>query len=79
MRLKLTKPLRPVPQVSITSDRLRQIARELIIQAEALDALVDRPKTMKRNVQLIDPRKCHGDQSILAKKVASADDDRVRS
>lgn len=50
--------LQPMPQVSITSDRLRQMARELMIQADALDALIDRPKTKKRkNVQLIDPRK----------------------
>ena len=48
----------PMPQVSITSDRLRQMARELMIQADALDALVDRPKNGKRKkVLLVDPRK----------------------
>ena len=49
--------LQPLPQVAISADRLRQMARELMIQADALDALVERPKRAKRkNVQLIDPR-----------------------
>ena len=51
------KGLQPLPQVAICADRLRQMARELMIQADALDALVERPKRAKRkNVQLIDPR-----------------------
>ena len=51
------KGLQPLPQVAISADRLRQMARELMIQADALDALVDRPKKANRkNVQLIDPR-----------------------
>ena len=51
------KGLQPLPQVAISADRLRQMARELMIQADALDALVERPKRAKRkNVQLIDPR-----------------------
>jgi hypothetical protein len=52
-----------MPQVLITSDRLRQMARELIQQADALDALVDRPRKKRTGVKLIDPRgarKCDG-------------------
>jgi hypothetical protein len=49
--------LRRLHQVELTSDRLRQMARELMAQADALDAMVERPKKKRTAVKLIDPRK----------------------
>ena len=50
--------LQPLSQIELTADQLRQTARELMKQADVLDALVERPKKAKRkHVQLIDPRK----------------------
>ena len=45
-----------IPQAAITADRLREMAREMLVQADALDALVERPKKRRAPTKLIDPR-----------------------
>lgn len=48
--------LKPMTQVSLTAARLREMARELLLQAAALEDLTPSPKRKQPTV-LIDPRK----------------------
>jgi len=48
--------LRPLTQAEQTASALRDMARALLMQAEALESTVPR-QPRRRNVKLIDPRK----------------------
>jgi len=50
------KKLRQVTQQELTAARLREVARELMLQADALEAGILRPRTTKGKPGLIDPR-----------------------
>lgn len=47
----------PMSTARKTAARLREMARELLMEADALDAGVEMPKPRRRHVALIDPRK----------------------
>ena len=48
--------LHPLPPQAITAARLRKLARELILEAEALEASIP-ARPVRRDVKLVDPRK----------------------
>ncbi len=49
--------LQPLPQAAFTAAKLRDMARDLILQAEALEASLPQPTSPRRDVPLFDPRK----------------------